>query len=917
MHLSLKRLVDRFPRRLALASVLVCALFVCAVPATSAAAVITRSGPPTAQERAFWSFQPVRDPVAPSVKRTEWPRSQLDQFILGGLEARGLSPVKPAGRPELLRRATFDLTGLPPTPEEAAAFIADNSPDAFAKVVERLLASPAYGERWGRHWLDVVRYADTAGEIADFPVREAWKYRNWVINALNNDEPYDQFVRDQVAGDILAPATPPERYAKAVTATGYLAISRRFGFDSENYMHLMYQDTIDNMGQTMLGLSLGCARCHDHKFDPVTTADYYALYGIFASTNFAFPGCEKHNRPSDFVPVLPPIEAAARKKEVDGQIAALDAQIQKMDSEKLEVASDLQSVIGIDGGFESQPIEGPAAVVPWRFIDSARARATAQSPFTNLYPSGSRGIHFPSGGDNNAIVQTLAPVRTAAKTKLLYFNVDFRNISPAVAGAGGGSYRFYLGHGPGASAAVEAYASSDTFFIRNGDARESVRPLVSGVWQNLQIVLDLEHKTFAGAVGTPGDLTPFAGKNFSAKWDGTIDTFFVDCYGHIGGNKPEHEVDNVGIQETPIATLSQSPSVPTSAPSTMPPDQVTRRADELRSRAVLIDKARAEAEAKKNVIKNAEPYEVVYGVTEGTPTNAHIQKRGEPTKLGDEVPRRFLEVLGGDPLPASEKGSGRRELADWLTRQGNPLTARVMVNRIWQFHFGAGIVQTENDFGSRGKRPTHPELLDWLASRFVENKWSIKQMHRLLMLSQTYQLSCDYDERAAQVDPEDNLLWRFRRRRLDAEEVRDSMLQLAGTLDRSPGGAHPFPAVQTWGFSQHNPFYGVYETNRRSVYLMTQRMQRHPFLELFDGPDCNIGTARRDMTIVPTQALYMMNAPFMQEQSRQFAKRLIAARPDAAQRVALAIRTALGRDAAGSEIETALELHRKLSPSLV
>ncbi len=551
------QLIERITRLVRPARLLACLIFSFAL--TAAGAVVhTRSGSPTSEERAFWSFQPLRDAQPPAVKRAEWARSSLDRFVLTGLEAKGLSPVTPAGKRELIRRATYDLTGLPPTPQESSDFVKDTSPDAFAKVVDRLLASSAYGERWGRHWLDVVRYADTGGETADFPVREAWKFRNGVIDAFNADEPYDQFIREQIAGDLLAPTAPPAQYAKAVTATGYLAISRRFGFDSENYMHLMYQDTIDNMGQTVMGLSHGCARCHDHKFDPVTTADYYALYGIFASTTFAFPGCEKHNRPSDFVPAIPPAEVVARKKTLEGQLAALDARIKKAATERLAVASDLQSVIGIDGDFESQSIDSAAASAPWRFIDGARVRAASQSPYTNLYPAGSRGLHFPAGTANNAIVQTLSPARTAAKSKVLYFNADFRNVSPAVAGTGGGSYRFYLGHDPGKSAAVEVYADGENFFIRSGDAREPIRPLVAGTWYNLQIILDLEHKTFAGTIGTPGNLIPFAGRNFSTGWEGTIDTFFVDCYGHIPGNKPEHEVDNIGVQETPIPTLSQA-----------------------------------------------------------------------------------------------------------------------------------------------------------------------------------------------------------------------------------------------------------------------------------------------------------------------------------------------------------------------
>jgi hypothetical protein len=591
-------------------------------PWAGAQAATTRGGAITAEERQFWSFQPVRNPPVPAVKDTAWPLSEVDRFILARLEAKGLRPVRVADKCPLIRRATFDLIGLPPTPAEVNAFLADSSPDAFARVVERLLASPAYGERWGRHWLDVVRYADTAGETADFPVPEAYLYRNYVIDAFNRDKPYDRFLREQVGGDLLARQAPREQYAELVTATGFLAVSRRFGFDPQNYQHLTIQDTIDTLGQAVLGLSLGCARCHHHKFDPVTTSDYYALYGIFDSSHYAFPGSEEKNRPRDFPSLLPPAEAETRRK-------------------------------------AKQPVPG------------------------------------------------------------------------------------------------------------------------------------------------------------------------------------------------------------------------------------------------------------AYAVAEGKSHNARIHKRGEPRQLGDEVPRRFLDILGGDPLPPEEKGSGRLQLAEWLTRPGNPLTARVMVNRVWQHHFGKGLVATPNDFGSRGRRPTHPELLDYLAHRFMAGGWSVKALHCLLMLSRTYQLSSEQEARLAQVDPANELHGRFDRRRLDAESIRDALLSVGGNLDRSRGAAHPFPPVGKWGFTQHNPFVAVYPSNRRSVYLMTQRLRRHPFLALFDGPDPNASTARRIDTTVPTQALFLMNDPFVYEQSAGFARRILAARPEDAARVEWAYQVALARRPSAAEVREALDFVRR------
>jgi hypothetical protein len=574
----------------------------------------------------------------------------IDRFVLARLEAKGLAPVGSADKRTLIRRATFDLTGLPPTPEEIDAFLADSSPDAFARVVDRLLASRHYGERWGRYWLDIVRYADTAGETADFPVPDAYRYRNYVIDAFNADKPYDQFLREQIAGDLLARDSPREKYAERVIATGYLASARRFGFDPQNYHHLTIEDTIDTLGKSVLGLTIACARCHDHKFDPVGREDYYALYGIFDSTRYPFPGSEENKRSKDFMPLLPPAEVDALLK----------------------------------------------------------------------------------------------------------------------------------------------------------------RPGVS--------------------------------------------------------------------------------------PKTPP----------------AIERA--------------------YAVTEGKPHNARIHKRGDPTNLGPEVPRRFVQILGGQMLPPGTSGSGRLQLAEWLASRDNPLTARVLVNRLWQHHFGEGLVRTPGNFGKQGRPPTHPELLDYLAARFVapsplplspagergrgEGGWSIKAMHRQILLSRTYQLASAGDAKAQTADPGNEWLWHFARRRLDAEAIRDTLLAVGGTLDRTPGGPHPFPPENTWGFTQHTPFQAVYPTNRRSVYLMTQRLRRHPFLALFDGPDPSSSTAQRSVTTVPTQALFFINNPFVHEQALAFADRLLRGPGDDRGRIDLAHRLALGRPATAAETQAGEAFLRQYAQEL-
>ncbi|MDB6171935.1 MAG: Protein of unknown function (DUF1553)/Protein of unknown function (DUF1549)/Planctomycete [Chthoniobacteraceae bacterium] len=1070
------------------------------------------------QPKHLWAFDPIQNPPSPAVRNAAWIQTPVDAFILAKLEKRGLSPSVPADKRTLIRRATFDLTGLPPTPEEIDRFLADESPDAFSRVVDRLLSSPRYGEQWGRHWLDVVRYADTAGETADYPVPLAWRYRNYVIDAFNSDKPYDEFLREQIAGDILASQGPRESYAERATATGFLAISRRFGFDSENYHHLTIQDTLDTMGQSVLGLSLGCARCHDHKFDPVSMVDYYALYGIFESSSYAFPGSEQKPRSRALMPLIPPRESQPKWRDFDMRVASL---MNQLEQQKQPVpAAVLRSLDDGDGDFEMQ---APAAggsngvlVEPWLWEGQVGPTNASQSPFKNLYPLGRCGVNIAPGEKDYRIARSLTPRRTRENTRLLYLNLDFRVApnsekakgphrfwigasveSPAVelfissdaisiragdtiekicatklnqwqnlqlaldlenrtvsgsvgapgevvtfagkpfspgwsglldyvaidsrgnshpgieidnigaqespipaasttaplivsakgandlaalsaqlqqltgldgdlesqadgalakpwmagprsvvkvsttaqspfqnifgggrfgismpnraeydgfiqalpsawkadktallhasfdfrcaskAAGGDGSWRFYLGHGAGASAAVELYFNDREFFRRDGDARDVAGALRIGEWYQVQLVLNLKEKTFTGSLSTRSERKEFAGK-FATGWDGIVDHTFIDSYGHLPGVRPALEFDNFTIAETPLPPLD--------APPVQVATTEARRAqvEGLRQQLLVLQSGMEESKRELEKLLIAGPFEMTYGVVEGTPHNARLQMRGEPDRPGKEAPRGFIKALGGGALPPDTAGSGRLELANWLTRAENPLTARVMVNRIWQYHFGHGLVKTPNDFGARGLTPTHPELLDYLATHFMQGGWSIKSMHRLIMLSATYRESSIASAAGEEHDTGD-LYASFARRRLSAEELRDSILAISGELDLLPGREHPFPSPTSWGFSQHGPFNAVYEHNKRSVYLMTQRIKRHPFLALFDGADPNTTTAERRSTTVPTQALFFLNDPFVHAKAEKCASRLQLASPGEPERIESAWRLALGR----------------------
>lgn len=832
-----------------------------------------------------WAFEPLRHVAPPNIQDKSWTKTSIDAFILARQKASGVRAALPADKLTLIRRATFDLTGLPPMPEEVEAFLEDKSPRAFEAVVERLLKSPAYGERWGRHWLDVVRYADTAGETADYPVPQAWRYRNYVIDAFNADKPYDEFLREQIAGDVLANQGPREKYAERATATGFLAISRRFGFDSENYHHLTIQCTIDTLGQSILGLSLGCARCHDHKFDPVSMHDYYALYGIFDSSRYAFPGSEQKQRVRSMLPLLPPGEAQHKWREHQKRVAALADTLAK---QKQPVPSGvLRSLGDIDGDFE---LQAPAAggsngvlVPPWFYRGKIAVTNAAQSPFTNLYPRGKVGTSVSADSREYRIEQALYPRRTSENCKLLYVNLDFR-VAASSANAKG-RHRFSVG-ALGAVPAVEVLISSDLISLRVGEKSERLGALKPNEWNNLQLALDLKGRTVSGKVGVPGATTEISGKPISLNWPGAIDLVVFDSVDPPESHRPAIEFDNFGAQEIPI--LPASPAA--------------------------IHEANAQKVKQELQTLLAEgPFAMAYGVAEGTPHNARVHLRGEPDRLGEEVPRGFIKILGGGPLPAEATGSGRLELARWLSRPENPLTARVMVNRIWQHHFGRGLVKTPNDFGVRGLPPTHPELLDHLAAQFIKSAWSVKAMHRLIMLSATYQQSSLSEAALSGGHPATDatdLYAHFPRRRLSAEEIRDSILAVSGELDRTAAREHPFPSPLSWGYTQHTPFTAVYDHNKRSIYLMTQRLKRHPFLALFDGADPNTTTPQRLTTTVPTQALFFLNDPFVEANSQKWATRLLIASAGETERLERAWRRALGRSPTTIECTEASEFLR-------
>ena len=830
-----------------------------------------------------WAFEPVREIPIPDARDPQWIRTTVDAFIRARQQAENVTPGPAADKVALIRRATFDLTGLPPTPEEVQAFEADPSPNASELCIERLLRSPRYGEHWGRHWLDLVRYADTAGENSDHPLPHAWRYRNWVIQAFNDNKPFDEFIREQVAGDLIAADGPADKYPDRIIATGYLAIARRFGHDIDKDMHLTYEDTIDTLGKSILGLTIACARCHDHKFDPISSRDYYGLYGIFESTRFAFPGCEPKQQPKDLVPLLPPDEFSRSIQPVLQLAASLDASIKQMTDELTTSARRLKEVAvknvtvlstGTipDGG--SSEFEGVV-----RVEDKTASQIAVKAGDLVQLSVTPNANH---GADSTLVELVISEVGGAGRKWNIADLIDSFSAGNPHADSYGNAltWRFFdtrdgllllpeFLDAIDGKRELKAWRNGDTPSVFVNTSKDPVK-----VWTTLPPRSFLMHPGPSGPVAVAW-LCPFDG--------------VITVQGRIADAHPAG--DGVGwILEQFHSTAK--PGEPSELLSLL------NKPVELRESLQATRKLRADLTPKLSV-------PVAYAVAEGEAKNTRMQKRGEPADLGEEIPRKFLDILGGQQLK-EQKSSGRKELASWLTNPANPLTARVFVNRVWQWHFGRGLVTTPNDFGSRGAAPTHPQLLDHLAFEFMKSGWNIKDLHRRIMRSATYQLSV-----AENTEPSE-LYTTFQRRRLTAEELRDALLQVSGQLDPVPGESHPFPPESTWSFTQHGPFAAEYESQKRSVYVMQKRNRRTRFFALFDGPDPNASTPVRDVTIVPTQALFFLNDPFLHLSADKLAARLESA-PTDRDKVIMAHRLACGKQPTPMQLDDALEFARENS----
>jgi hypothetical protein len=792
-----------------------------------------------------WAYQAVKKAAPPQVKNTAWPRTSIDRYILAKLEAKEMTSVADADRETLLHRAYYDLIGLPPTPEQVDAFVSDKSPDAFAGMVDELLASPQFGERWGRHWLDVARYAESV-TLRGLVFKEAWRYRDYVIDALNKDLPFDQFVREQLAGDLL-PAKDISERQRQVTAVTFLTLGNS-NLEEQDKAQLrmdIVDEQLDTIGKAFLGQTFGCARCHDHKFDPIPARDYYAMAGILRNTktvtNANVSGWIETPIP---VPSEQEVVFAAHEKE----LAALQSEIKIAKAAAKALAGKSSEP---KAGGNSKPAVIAAGELPGLLVDSSQARTVGQwkhSQFSNHY-IGDGYLHDDlkdKGG------------------KTLTFQPDLKKA---------GRYEVRLAYQHGTSRATNVpvtvfHADGETTVIVN----EQEAPVLDGRFVSLG-QFRFEGNGFGYAMvsneGTTGHVTADAVQFLPVE--------MLDAVANSGSTGTESA-------KRVSKTTGKGPS------------------SELKTLEEKL-KQLVESGPKRPLVMSVREEEKI--------EDTFIHVRGNVHNLGAKVPRGFLQAatLSTPPAVPSDQ-SGRSEFADWITSPSNPLTARVMVNRVWHWLFGAGLVRTTDNFGTMGETPSHPELLDYLATQFVEQGWSVKKLVREIMLSRTYQLSSKQVSRGfgsgkdtpaahPDADPENRLLSHANRRRLDAECIRDTMLFVSGQLSEQRGGQSFKASLSAdYGFDYGEP--------RRSVYVPAFRNALPEIFEAFDFADPSIVVGARNVSTVAPQALFLMNHPFVREQARAAALRLRGESLDNDDaRIKRAYRLALGRIPSEGEVAVA------------
>ena len=746
-------------------------------------------------DKNFWSFKPISLSAPPVPNSKDWAVNPIDQFILANLEKNGLKPAPAADKTTLLRRATFDLTGLPPNEKELQDFLSDQSPKAFENVVDRLLASPRYGERWGRHWLDAMRYADSTGSDEDHRYPHAWRYRDYVVEAFNSDMPYNQFVREQLAGDILAVDPNSGVGYRGIVATGFLALGKKALAQKDLPLkrYDVVDDQIDVTAKAFLGLTVTCARCHDHKFDPIATRDYYQMAAIFAST-LSYAGGETGD------PIQTPLAPS-------GEFEAFAQQWKDFNALEGKVAA----IIDFDEDAQKHRDQEASKIAASML---AAYRVYAKGEALDAVGADARWVDYLKDANRPELAKWRAATDQNSQAVAAEYQEEFRR---------------------------SAYQYDQDLSWWKG-ARSSFPK--------------------AGKVAGPRPRMT-AGK----------DGFFVAVW-QDGG--PLHRT-----REEQLASL---------------PPEKAKEAEALLAQATELEKALPMKEVP-----------MACAVKEGDTMEQKIFVRGDYHNLGDPVERTVPAILRlSAPAPAVKTKSGRLELADWIVDPANPLPSRVMANRIWQGHFGDGIVRTPDNYGRLGERPSNPALLDYLAKTFMDGGWSIKKMHRLIMVSSTYRMSAAYDESTKSKDPENRLISHFPRQRLSIEEIRDAYLAMGGDLDLTMGGTLD-PGVGTDGETSTGRIsMSPEKTNRRSIYLPLRRSNLPTLYTLFDFGDATTPDGHRNPTSVATQALFVMNSPLVIREAKNVVDSVLQRERQDKRRVEQIYLRVLDRRPDASEIDQGL-----------
>ncbi len=855
----------------------------------------------TDEQRSFWAFQPPQSMPLPEVATDRRVTSPIDAFVLHRLESAGLEAAPPAERRTLLRRVTFDLTGLPPTPDDLDAFLNDDSPDAFSRVVDRLLASPQYGERWGRHWLDVARYADSNGLDENLAYANAFRYRDYVIRAFNQNKPIDRFIKEQIAGDLLDTPDGSQASFDALIATAFLCIGPKMLAEDDPVKLRMdiIDEQIDTIGRAFLGLTFGCARCHDHKFDPFPTSDYYSLAGIFHSTQtmdtFTVVA-QWHERP-----LATPDAVAARtahQQRIDATTSEIESvhdraaaavlgQARRHVGDYLLAAEELRRERDFLAG--AKPVGEQAATQ--RPIGTIELEAEEYARGNVLKDRSGYGVGIGvlvNRGETPNFVEHDVEVPAAGR-----YLIEIR-----YAAAGSRPCQLAIN---GQTVATNVAGNVTGSWQPDGQRWETVGLFELKTGQN---TLRLEQPTFFPhidkllLVPAPQAVSTKLGRLSGdyACLPSLVEQWADWLTAHRNDAPPELQrwLAAVTDSSTEPAALRELASELQTLAAPAQPDQTVgtslrnllAAADGPFQEPPAIDGAFSKAtrqqleqlRADEKKLKETLPeFPQTMAVEDGPAQNVRIHFRGSHLTLGAETPRRFPQVIAGfNQPPIPDNGSGRREFAEWLTSPENPLTARVFVNRIWQWHFGFGLVRSPDNFGQLGERPTHPELLDWLTVRFIQSGWDLKALHRLILLSSTWQMSTQANPAASEIDPDNRLLWRMNRRRLEAESIRDGILAVSGELDCAMTGSFLPTANRKYVTSTANVDPVAYRSNRRSVYLPVVRSALYDVFQAFDFADPNVISGTRQSTTVAPQALFMMNSEFVSLQTRAAAESLLA-----------------------------------------